>query len=204
MKKRVLSFLLLLSMLVSMVPVMAVSGSEAGDTEGETPKSETYTPVDDFYALYKTEGLVAFFDAMDPSNGTLKLDEGKWYAKVYDSEHNTFVVSDTVYATLEGGAYNAETNPTGWKAGLSGFGYDDPNMTALDNKVSFDKALLASGEGVRYGAWTVESLLQIKLRANERPIAVYTADSQEFPLTSAVSAEDDTKTVYTAAGKTYW
>ncbi len=164
MKKRVLSFLLLLSMLVSMVPVMAVSGAETEGGEEETPRSETYTSVDDFYALYKTEGLVAFFDALNPENGTLKLDEGKWNAKVYDAEQKTFVVSDTVYATITGGVYDAEQSPTGWKAGESGFGYDDPNCTAPDNKISFDKALLSSGEGTRYSAWTVETLLQIKPR----------------------------------------
>ena len=66
---------------------------------------KTYHSASDFLL---TEGLIATFDAMDPTNASVKLTEGKWYAKG----------STTVYATLRGGA-------TWWKARQDGgIGYD--------------------------------------------------------------------------------
>ena len=116
MKKRVLSFLLLLAMLVTMIPVMG-AGVTAATGDEETPRSETgdSTPISDYYSLYKTDGLVAFFDALDPENGTLDLANGKWYAKVYNAATGQLEVSDTIYATVTGGVYHADSNATAWQ-----------------------------------------------------------------------------------------
>ena len=196
MKTRVLSFLLVLAMLVTMVPVMSLAS--AADTTEETPRSETYTPLSDYYALYKTEGLIAFFDAFNPDNGTLKLDEGKWYAKVYDAEKKTFVVSDTLYGTIVGGVYDADTNPTGWKKGDSGFGFDDPDFLATNNKIdftSFGENLLsykqADDSYKRYDNWTVDANVRVDLRVNPTTIYTYTEDDAEHKMT--VTTEDVSK-----------
>ena len=195
MKKRVLSFLLLLAMLVTMVPAMAFGTSASETTEEEPPRSEVYTDVSDFYSLYKTEGLIAFFDAFDPANGTLDMENGKWYAKVYDEATGAFVKSETIFATLEGGAYDAETNPTGWKVGANGgFGYDDPEFVS-SNKLSFDAAaLLRGGVGALnapWDFWTVETIVSVNLRTIPVEIRTFTsADDAEHKLTVATEGDD--------------
>lgn len=193
MKKRVLSFLLLLAMLVTMVPAVAIVGN-AEEIGEELPRSETFTDAESFYDLYKTEGLVAFFDALDPENGTLDLANGKWYAKVYDEATGTFVKSETIYATITGGVYDAEGNPTGWKIGESGFGYDDPDFTA-DNAITFDhQALLCTGVGLLnapFDNWTVETTLKVNLRSIPATKQAYTASSEgEYALTVVTEGED--------------
>ena len=194
MKKRVLSFLLLLAMLVTMVPVMAFGSSANETTEEEPPRSEVYTDVSDFYSLYKTEGLIAFFDALDPSNGTLDMENGKWYAKVYDEATGAFVKSETIFATLVGGAYDADTNPTGWKVGANGgFGYDDPDLVS-SNKLSFDKALLSGGVGALnapWDFWTVESIISVNIREIPVEIRTFTAaEDAQYPLTVVTEGDD--------------
>ncbi len=200
MKKRVLSFLLLLAMLVTMVPAVAVFGSTDEPAE-ELPRSEVFTDAETFYDLYKTEGLIAFFDAFDPSNGTLDIANGKWYAKVYDAETGEFVKSDTIYATLEGGVYDAETNPTGWKVGENGgFGYDDPEF-ASNNKLSFDKGLLSHGEGAlneRWDFWTVESIIKVDMREIPIENRAFTAAEDAAHKLTVVTEGDDLGATYAA------
>lgn len=171
MKKRVLSFLLLLAMLVTMVPTMAL-GTAAAD-EGDLPRSATETPVaiSSYYELYKTAGLIAFFDAIDPENGTLDLENGKWYARVYNAATKEFEVSDTLFATIKGGVYNAETNQTGWQAYDCGFGYADPDY-AMDasalNVIEFDRMALLHNQSTpakaAYKNWVVDAAVRVDLR----------------------------------------
>ncbi len=168
MKKRVLSLLLLLSMLVTMVPAMALGGTAVENEE--VPRSETFTDVGDFYSLYKTEGLVAFFDALTASNGTVDLAEGKWYARVYDEDSGTFVTSSEIYATLTGGAYDAEGNPTGWRFDGAGLGYADPTCAAMGNSLTIGaKDILYTKVGdfaYRKANWTIETAIKTTLRQN--------------------------------------
>lgn len=170
MKKRVLSFLLLFAMLVTMVPTMALgAAAETGDEELPRSEAQITSPISDYDSLYKTEGLIAFFDALDPENGTLDLAEGKWYARVYDAETKRFVISTTLFATVKGGAYDADANPTGWQAYESGFGYADADLTATENVIEFNKDALLSyekeaGSFARYSNWTVEALVRADLR----------------------------------------
>ncbi|MBE6655901.1 MAG: hypothetical protein E7609_03385 [Ruminococcaceae bacterium] len=169
MKKRVLSLLLLLAMLVTMVPTMAV-GAAAETGDGDVPRSETSAtkPISDYYSLYKTDGLIAFFDAFDPTNGTVDLVNGKWYARVYNAETKQFEKSETIYAEIKGGAYDADTNATGWQSYASGIGYADPDFTATANQISFNtQTLLQYNDGAvnqRYANWAVETVVRVDLR----------------------------------------
>ena len=166
MKKRVLSLLLLLAMLVTMVPTMSVSAGATENSGEEPPRNEeiTSTPVSDFYSLYKTENLIAFFDALDPNNGTLDLAEGKWYARVFNKGTGKWEKSDTIYATIKGGAYDAENNPTGWKTYASGFGFEETAFKTTENVVEFDYTKLLHNGPARHSNWAVEALVKVNLR----------------------------------------
>ncbi len=203
MKKRVLSFLLLLAMLVTMIPVMGAGVTAATGNE-ESPRSETgdSTPISDYYSLYKTEGLVAFFDALDPENGTLDLANGKWYAKVYNAATGQFEVSDTIYATVTGGAYNADSNATGWQTYEGGFGYADPDYASVTNVITIPRTQVLFNEatGIPYSNWTVDSLIRVDLRnVAEKDGAVTGAF-----LFGAVSANHATNLQTGAQGKVTW
>ncbi len=180
MKKRVLSLLLLFAMLITMVPTMAVSSAATEGSEEEPERNEgtTSTDVSDYYSLYKTENLIAFFDALDPENGTLDLENGKWYARVFNADIGKWEKSDTLYATITGGVYNAETNATGWKVYDSGFGFSDPEFKAKDNAVVFDHTNLLWNDGDRYNNWSVEALVKVDLR--DIPLAYKTIGANEF------------------------
>ena len=166
MKKRVLSLLLLLAMLVTMVPTMSVSAGATENSGEEPPRNEeiTSTPVSDFYSLYKTENLIAFFDALDPNNGTLDLAEGKWYARVFNKGTGKWEKSDTIYATIKGGAYDAENNPTGWKTYASGFGFEETAFKTTENVVEFDytKLLQVGLHGFLLHSMLVRSLQPLR------------------------------------------
>ena len=70
MKKRILSFLLMLVMVVSMVPVMATA--TAAEETAEAPTADD---------LYVTDGLVALFDAFGKNDASVDLANGTWTAK---------------------------------------------------------------------------------------------------------------------------
>ncbi len=203
MKKRVLSFLLLLAMLVTMIPVMG-AGVTAATGDEETPRSETgdSTPISDYYSLYKTDGLVAFFDALDPENGTLDLANGKWYAKVYNPATGQLEVSDTIYATVTGGAYNADSNVTGWQTYESGFGYADPNYASVTNVITIPRAQVLFNEAthIPYSNWTVDAQIRVDLRdVADKDGAVTGAF-----VFGAVSANHATNLQTGAQGKVTW
>ena len=70
MKKRVISTLLLLCMLITAIPVV-----QAAEGEEVTPKQET---VYDLEKLYVTDGLVAHFSVLGENGDTVSLTDGTW------------------------------------------------------------------------------------------------------------------------------
>ena len=70
MKKRVISTLLLLCMLITAIPVV-----QAAEGEEVTPKQET---VYDLEKLYVTDGLVAHFSVLGENGDTVSLMDGTW------------------------------------------------------------------------------------------------------------------------------
>ena len=168
MKKRFLSFLLVLCMLLSMLPVYASASEVVEGGEGDNLAKDESTAAAGFYDLYVTDGLVAFFDAMNTANGTLAMSAedlaaneglGKWYAKVYDAESGKFVKSEDIFATIKGGLYSEDEetlNLTGWSVDAKGISYY--TNKSIDNKISFPVELLA------YEKYSVEFTGRVDLR----------------------------------------
>ncbi len=109
MKKRILSFLLVVCMLLSMVPVMA-----AASEQPEAVASDVESANADYAKLYVQAGLVHAYMAFGTSDASYDIAGGVWYDLVGNAN-----------ATINGGAYS-DTNPTGWKVGeFGGLVYED-------------------------------------------------------------------------------
>jgi len=166
MKKRVLSFLLVLCMLLSMFSVFGVSAqtAEGAETGDNLSKNENSDAPSSFYDLYVTDGLVAFYDAFDTASDVLDLENGKWYAKLYNATTGEFEkTSDDAYtAIIGGGVYSedvAAPNLTGWVKGEKGFSYYT-NQSIGANKISVPVSLISS-----LNKYTVEFVGRVDLRA---------------------------------------
>ena len=135
MKKRLLSFLLAVVMVVGMVPVVAVAAVE--------PAVETETTPLTYEDLYVEDGLEIWLDAFDSSK--VDLANGKW-----TSEDGKTV------ATIKGGVYG-DSNKTGWVAGDKGISwaqiYSVSGRNIRSNGVYFDIADLPTGD------YTVENVI---------------------------------------------
>ncbi len=91
MKKRIISFLLLLATLFSVFPMAATAAEAETPDVLEDANSYHYT------SFYVTDGLVMLLDAMDSSssNKTIDVENGKWYSSLVNTDR---------YATLDNGA----------------------------------------------------------------------------------------------------
>ncbi len=154
MKKRILSFLLVLCMLLTAMPIFTFGTMAAGEdstVEDALTKNEDSKAVSSFYDYYVTDGLVAFFDAYDTESEVLDLENGKWYAKVYNASSGAFekITDEGFVATIGGGVYSEtapegeEPNLTGWVKGAKGFSYFT-NKSVGANKISLPLSLIAS------------------------------------------------------------
>ena len=109
MKKRILSFLLMLVMVLSLVPTMATATAAA--------ESEEEITADD---LYVTDGLVAWWDAYDAANNdTVDVANGKWYSRVGDA---TATMMGGKWGVVNGGLGYALTKSE-WDADTSAGSY---------------------------------------------------------------------------------
>lgn len=192
MKKRILSFLLVLCMLLSMLPVFASSANEAGAAAEEGLAKDESSAVTSFYDLYVTDGLVAFYDAFDTESDVLDLENGLWYAKIYNAATGEFEkTTDEAYtAIIGGGAYSdAEEAPnlTGWVKGDKGFSYFT-NSSIGANKISFPVSLISSLE-----KYTAEFVGRVDLRE------VHDAQQETGTVTTTTA---DGKVTYTYSGLT--
>ncbi len=203
MKKRILSFLLVLCMLLTAMPIFTF-GSGASETavedeNNELTKNEDSKAVSSFYDYYVTDGLVAFFDAYDTKSTTLDLENGKWYAKVYNASTKGFEKStdEGLVATIGGGVLGSTTEPaeegaepivntTGWVKGDKGFSYFT-NQSVGANKISLPLALIASD------SYTVEFVGSVKLRE------IHDAEQETGTVEKTVA---DGKATYTISGLT--
>ena len=94
MKKRILSFLLVLCTLLTMIPVM----TQAAQPEEVASVGATNA---DYAKLYEQTGLVHAYMAFGTSDASYDLTAGVWYDLVGSAN-----------ASFTGGAYS-NTNPTG-------------------------------------------------------------------------------------------
>lgn len=81
MKKRILSLLLLLAMLVTMIPVATVAAEEKAQTQENGATGTDH----DYHDLYITDGLVGLFTAMDKDDDTVNPTNdgnGAWVNRV--------------------------------------------------------------------------------------------------------------------------
>ena len=199
MKKRVLSLLLVLCMLLTAMPVFTF-GSGAADGDNDLTKNENSKAVSSFYDYYVTDGLVAFYDAYDTASDVLDLEGGKWYAKIYNATTGAFekTTDEAFIATIGGGVLGAEippaeeggdptVNETGWvKGDKMGFSYFT-NKNVGANKISLPLSLIA------YDAYTVEFVGRVDLRK------IHDAE-QESGIVDKITA--DGMTTYTISGLT--
>ncbi len=198
MKKRVLSFLLVLCMLLTAMPVFTF-GSGAAENSDDLTKNENSKAVSSFYDYYVTDGLVAFFDAFDTESDVLDLENGKWYAKIYNASTGAFekTTDEGFTATIGGGLLGAEippaeeggeptVNETGWVKDEKGFSYFT-NKSVGANKISLPLSLIAND------MYTVEFVGRVDLRE------VRDAKQESGDVTTAT---EDGKTTYTISGLT--
>lgn len=144
MKKRILSFLLVLCMLVAMVPVTAAVAEENGSTESQA--DAVYA--ENYLDLYVTEGLTVLFDANSLSSDMITFGEtadsaGIWYGYTVDAATGKLVKNESYVANPCGGAYNEETNPFGWKKlENGGIAWDEPDSRNANYYLHFKEAWL--------------------------------------------------------------
>ena len=132
MKKRILSFLLVLCTLLTMVPVM----TQAAENTEEVASTEATNA--DYANLYEQTGLVHAYMAFGFSDASYDLTAGVWYDLVGSAN-----------ASFTGGAYS-NTNPTGWQVGPYG------GAMYVDND-----AYRATGQSVRWTVGEGEGQLNL-------------------------------------------
>ena len=101
--KKLLSVLLLVCTCVLALPMVSVLAKDGADSQGTAAPAITY---DD---LYVKDGMTLWLDAYGNDNQSLHFDTGVWEGKVGE-----------LSGKLEGGAYDAATNPTGWRMAEGG------------------------------------------------------------------------------------
>ena len=179
MKKRILSFVLLLAMILTMVPVMAsaeetnaVADENAADTGANSGDSQSVEPVD-LTTLYVQEGLTALYTTFGEYASTADLSTGKW-TDIINGKTATF------------------GEKSHWKVGENGgvgFNIFVGNMTDADGdgfKETYDDAdttgrnVATTGINLTFGLvqlpehdFTVEYLVKYK------PVYVYDVDAAD-------------------------
>ncbi len=169
MKKRAISFLLVLCMLLSLVPISAQAAES-------TATAETAEQLSGFTDLYVKTGLKALFVAYGKNNATVDTAAGKWYG--YTVRDGELVRDDTVYATIGG---------TDWST-QNGLGYADASFNHLDNKLVFPASLVE-------GNFAVDAVLKTVLR--DIPIVEDTAETISTPTANADGTVSYVVTRYT-------
>ncbi len=154
MKKRILSFLLVVCTLLTMIPVM----STAAEQSEEAVASNVESTNADYAELYVQAGLVHAYMAFGTSDASYDIAGGVWYDLVGSAN-----------ATLAGGAYS-DSNLDGWKVGAhGGLVYEDNDAyNAAGNGIIWT---VGSGEGQLNlpATYTVEYLSRSELRDVHAP-----------------------------------
>ena len=138
MKKRILSVLLLIAMLLTMIP-FAAAAEEVSSGAGNDANTENETEAFDYESLYVKDGLVNLFTVYGDDNG-LDLSAATWTDKLGGAVA-------TLYGT---GA--ASGDPTRWKLNADGsFGFDVLKGAIMDEEGTFD--ITGDGSPVSAGAY---------------------------------------------------
>ena len=187
MKKRILSFLLIACMLVTMVPVMSSAAEEAVAVEAPSATNADYAE------LYVQDGLVHAYMAFGTSDPSYDLTAGVWYDLVGSAN-----------ASITGGVYGAN-NLDGWQVGdLGGIFYENrDSRTAGDTGIKWTLGSEA-GKLDLPDTFTVEYLSRTDFRSvpqqwnNATITSAPVADSTDTLYTLAVSKINfSTKCIYT-------
>ena len=145
MMKRSLSMLLLLVMVLTVFPVMS-STAVAAEPQGNVDPAE----------LYVTDGATLFLtpDGVDVEAGT-------WASRV-----------GSLAATLKGGAYNAETNPTGWRTNGEGIPYYRLQNPSVFGEKRGKVGIVLPTEAISNGDFTFEALFKPLYLSGEDGVVV--------------------------------
>ena len=145
MMKRSLSMLLLLVMVLTVFPVMS-STAVAAELEGNVDPAE----------LYVTDGATLFLtpDGVDVEAGT-------WASRI-----------GSLAATLKGGAYNAETNPTGWRTNEGGIPYYRLQNPSVFGEKRGKVGIVLPTEAISDGDFTFEALFKPLYLSGEDGVVV--------------------------------
>ena len=168
MKKRFLSFLLVLCMLLSMVPVAAQAEDGNSADSGDQLSS--------FEELYVKENLVALFTVYGKNNDTVDLENGKWYARVWDESSASFVTSNTVFAEIKGNDFTQEAD------GALGIATDSKTLADIkDSGIAFpDSLFVVDGDGVTN--MTVQMDIVFRAPADAAAFGTHNGDLSAFRL----------------------
>jgi len=174
MKKRILSFILVACMLLTMLPIMA-SAEEAAEAVASNVESTNA----DYAELYVQSGLVHAYMAFGTSDASYDIAQGVWYDLVGSAN-----------ATINGGAYS-DSNLNGWKVGESGgLSYEDA-------------AYASSSKSITWSVGTGEGQLNLPSTFNVEYVGSTTFRDVVMPLTAATvtsaAVENSTDTLYTVA-----
>ncbi len=133
MKKRILAALLAVCLLASLFPVATTAAEQAQVAVADRAAS-------DYLDLYVKDGLIVLFDAGTASTDTIDLAAGTWTGMTVSN--GALVKNEAYQATLGGGAYHAESNPTGWRSENGALVWREPDSMSANRYLRFDPSWL--------------------------------------------------------------